>query len=794
MNSTYAQKSSTVQKAVAPNAASVLDSSAQNESLQRKADMANSAAQRAEAPRPNNTGMPDNLKSGIECLSGFSMDDVRVYYNSSKPATVQALAYTQGTDIHVAPGQEKCLPHEAWHVAQQMAGRVSPTTNINGMPVNDNAALEHEADVMGEKAVQCKMVGVNFANGKVQNTAVQRMAFANPKEDGTVSAETEQYEGKKLFGRNASDKRSPELAALVDLYKKEMLTRIAAQVQYCIENEHSDLEIGPHISVAITGGVWYIAVNTLKKILKDGRKDVKGVDQDTIDTIKTESSRVNLNVKKEFNIIVNDLKKRYLKDEEEKAEEGSEKNDKEIVENIDFEKKCKDDESKKETYLKQQALYIAYRWASRCADPVVTNCVHEFSAESKVDARSKHGEMQTIDYLNCLPSLNWEKKCLEPKDRMRVVRIGGTKTPCFDCADEIYRCGCHHESAKAEGKKRHDLIVNRRVVTMTDEFGDAFDNWYDGIWKRDEKNNVFLEGFECFQNQGYHNLMASFLNHTEDFPNSESIKNAVEFLNFYKKNVVEKNKAYWGIQLNVGILKAEYKCRKNRFDYAFSEYNTAEAELANAEADLILIGYDEDLLNACSLVFQKLKLMKINKEEKTKEEQDEMLKALKINKTPLFSATDELNIGLGFAKVNGMISSLVQKRKKYNEKLLKIEDAKKKIAAKKKVCDEEKINLENVKKRLEELVPNVNNKDLKNDLILLLRDESKRLLACLGFMYDKMKVDFTQIQKNFDEMCKKEGVVFFMEADVFQRMLEELLDKCVCSFDKHFFYEALKKA
>jgi hypothetical protein len=114
--------------------------------------MANGTAQRVETPRPNNTGMPDNLKAGIESLSGFSMDDVRVHYNSSKPATVQALAYTQGTDIHVAPGQEKHLPHEAWHVAQQMAGRVSPTTNINGMPVNDNAALEHEADVMGEKA------------------------------------------------------------------------------------------------------------------------------------------------------------------------------------------------------------------------------------------------------------------------------------------------------------------------------------------------------------------------------------------------------------------------------------------------------------------------------------------------------------------------------------------------------------------------------------------------------------------------------------------------------------------
>ena len=152
----YSQINDIAQKKATSTAASVLDSSSQSKSLQRKADMANIAAQRAEAPRPNNTGMPDNLKAGIESLSGFSMDNVRVHYNSSKPATVQALAYTQGTDIHVAPGQEKCLPHEAWHVAQQMAGRVSPTTNINGMPVNDNAALEHEADVMGEKALQCK--------------------------------------------------------------------------------------------------------------------------------------------------------------------------------------------------------------------------------------------------------------------------------------------------------------------------------------------------------------------------------------------------------------------------------------------------------------------------------------------------------------------------------------------------------------------------------------------------------------------------------------------------------------
>lgn len=102
--------------------------------------------------KPNNTGLPDNLKAGVESLSGFSMDDVKVHYNSSQPATVQALAYTQGTDIYVAPGQERHLPHEAWHVAQQLAGRVEPTTEVGGMPVNDNIGLEHEADVMGARA------------------------------------------------------------------------------------------------------------------------------------------------------------------------------------------------------------------------------------------------------------------------------------------------------------------------------------------------------------------------------------------------------------------------------------------------------------------------------------------------------------------------------------------------------------------------------------------------------------------------------------------------------------------
>jgi hypothetical protein len=70
---------------------------------------------------------------------------------------LQALAYTQGTEIHVAPGQEEHLPHEVWHVVQQAQGRVKPTMQMKGgVPVNDDVGLEQEADVMGVKALQVR--------------------------------------------------------------------------------------------------------------------------------------------------------------------------------------------------------------------------------------------------------------------------------------------------------------------------------------------------------------------------------------------------------------------------------------------------------------------------------------------------------------------------------------------------------------------------------------------------------------------------------------------------------------
>ena len=131
------------------------------------------------------TGLPDTLKAGVESLSGLSLDDVHVHYHSSKPAQVQALAYTQGTEIHVGPGQERHLAHEAWHVVQQKQGRVKPTLQAKGMKINDDQGLEREADVMGIRATQAYTTPYTTLSvssipcSSEQSSTIQRIKLGN---------------------------------------------------------------------------------------------------------------------------------------------------------------------------------------------------------------------------------------------------------------------------------------------------------------------------------------------------------------------------------------------------------------------------------------------------------------------------------------------------------------------------------------------------------------------------------------------------------------------------------------
>lgn len=99
-------------------------------------------------------GLPPALAQGVQALAGVDMGGVQVHANSAEPAALGAHAFAQGDHIHLAPGQDQHLPHEAWHVAQQRQGRVQATTQMAGVDVNDSPALEAEADTMGARALQ----------------------------------------------------------------------------------------------------------------------------------------------------------------------------------------------------------------------------------------------------------------------------------------------------------------------------------------------------------------------------------------------------------------------------------------------------------------------------------------------------------------------------------------------------------------------------------------------------------------------------------------------------------------
>lgn len=119
----------------------------------------------------NKTGIPDGMKSRFERSSGLSLGDVRVHYNSEKPAQLRAHAYTQGSEVYVAPGQEKHLPHELGHVVQQKSDMVRPTGEIGGVPLNTDEALESGADRIAEKAENTAPVQAKFKDGVIQMDA-----------------------------------------------------------------------------------------------------------------------------------------------------------------------------------------------------------------------------------------------------------------------------------------------------------------------------------------------------------------------------------------------------------------------------------------------------------------------------------------------------------------------------------------------------------------------------------------------------------------------------------------------
>ena len=125
----------------------------------------------------------------MEDAFDFSFAQVRVHEGSQAQA-MGAIAYTEGTNLHFAPGEyqpgsergQELIGHELAHVVQQSEARVGTTKQFKGVELNDDPGLEAEADAWGARAARGELVGRSSGvrspdvGGAVQRKVIQRVA------------------------------------------------------------------------------------------------------------------------------------------------------------------------------------------------------------------------------------------------------------------------------------------------------------------------------------------------------------------------------------------------------------------------------------------------------------------------------------------------------------------------------------------------------------------------------------------------------------------------------------------
>jgi hypothetical protein len=143
------------------------DGSVRSATVQMKRDQASTSSETVEptdavVEHPGGGHpLPEDLRRRMERVFGADLSAVRIHSRTEVEA-VGALAYTRGIDIYFAPGRyepesrrgQVLIGHELAHVVQQSRGRVTATTHSSGLDINDDQALEREADELGAKAAE----------------------------------------------------------------------------------------------------------------------------------------------------------------------------------------------------------------------------------------------------------------------------------------------------------------------------------------------------------------------------------------------------------------------------------------------------------------------------------------------------------------------------------------------------------------------------------------------------------------------------------------------------------------
>ena len=202
----------------------------------------------ATASSSNHTGLPDQMKENFEAMGGFDLSDVRVHYSSREPEKIGALAYAQGNQIYLGPGQQKHLGHEAWHVVQQKQGRVRPTIEMQGKAVNNDMNLENEANLMKNRALQSRENSVSTAlqTESATSSNIIQGKFASGLNITSVDHLTSQYKN-EMNGLTFKEKRTvfQELNSAETVYEAAQISKAILDAKAKIKSASQSASSSP---------------------------------------------------------------------------------------------------------------------------------------------------------------------------------------------------------------------------------------------------------------------------------------------------------------------------------------------------------------------------------------------------------------------------------------------------------------------------------------------------------------------------------------------------------------------
>jgi hypothetical protein len=229
-------------------------------------------------------------------------------------------------------------------------------------------------------------------------------------------------------------RRSPALGRDVDLYKKEVLTYIAGVARERLFERVPDVKGAvPHVAVVIRGVTCHIGINGMDIAPETAAEVVKSLKYGALKAID--------HFRKSYRRM-----REYYGSDPANAGKWEDRGER----------------------INEEALYVALRWAEKVRFVDVQGVV------PLIEGGAMHGEMLILNNAFDRPNMD------AVNERMRVLRVGGTKTPCFDCASamEVHKVSSFKHSnmkyVKVKGKDWH-----RRTWTMSGQYGPGFPNWTD---------------------------------------------------------------------------------------------------------------------------------------------------------------------------------------------------------------------------------------------------------------------------------------------------------------------------